>query len=118
MLNKINMATGKLKALRAILEESIANIDAGNSNHSEADLDEIINCLTKINRGVKRISKTYACEHILHCSKSTFETYVKLGLIPKGHKEPHFKELSWSEKDFDEATLLRIKKYRDKQGLI
>lgn len=27
------------------------------------------------------------------------------------------KELSWSEKDFDKATLARIKKYRDKQGL-
>lgn len=34
-----------------------------------------------------------------------------------GHKEYGFKELSWSEKDFDKATLARIKKYRDKQGL-
>lgn len=30
---------------------------------------------------------------------------------------PLAKELSWSEKDFDKATLARIKKYRDKQGL-
>lgn len=118
MLNKIDITNTKIHALRAILAESIDNIDAGNSNHTEADLDEIINCLTKLNRGIKRISKTYACEHILHCSPSSFETYVKLGLIPKGHKEPHFKELSWSEKDFDEATLLRIKKYRDKKGII
>lgn len=107
-----------LKTLRSLLEECISNIDAGNSNHSEEELEEIIIALTKLNRGVKRISKAYACEHILHCSKSSFETYVKLGLIPKGHKEIGFKELSWSEKDFDEATLLRIKKYSEKKGLI
>lgn len=46
-----------------------------------------------------------------------FDNYIKLGLIPRGHKEYGFKELSWSEKDFDKATLARIKKYRDKQGL-
>lgn len=112
------MLNNKLIALKNVLAESINNINAGNCNHSEAELDEIISFLTKMNRGIKRISKTEACEKILHCSKSTFDTYVKLGLIPKGHKEPHFKELSWSESDFDEATLLRIKKYRDKHGLI
>lgn len=32
-------------------------------------------------------------------------------------KEYGFKELNWSEKDFDKATLARIKKYKDKQGL-
>lgn len=53
----------------------------------------------------------------LHCSPSSFDNYIKLGLIPRGHKEYDFKELSWSEKDFDKATLARIKKYRDKQGL-
>jgi hypothetical protein len=54
-------------------------------------------------------------ERILHCSPSSFDNYIKLGLIPRGHKEYGFKELSWSEKDFDKATLARIKKYRDKQ---
>ena len=46
-----------------------------------------------------------------------FDNYIKLGLIPRGHKEYGFKELNWSEKDFDKATLARIKKYKDKQGL-
>ena len=50
----------------------------------------------------------------LHCSLSTFDNYIKLGLIPPGHKEYGFKELSWSEKDFDEATLYRINYYKDK----
>lgn len=104
----------KLRVLRGLLEECINNIDAGNSNHSEEELDSIIKDLTKLNRGIKRISKREACERILHCSPSTFDNYLKIGLIPPGHKEYGFKELSWSEKDFDEATLYRIKDYRDK----
>lgn len=104
----------KLRVLRGLLEECINNIDAGNSNHNEEELDSIIKDLTKLNRGIKRISKREACERILHCSPSTFDNYLKIGLIPPGHKEYGFKELSWSEKDFDEATLYRIKDYRDK----
>lgn len=91
----------KLKILRKVLEEAINNIDAGNSNHSDDELDDIISSLTKLNRGIKRISKREACERILHCSPSTFDNYIKLGLIPRGHKEYGFKELNWSEKDFD-----------------
>lgn len=47
----------KLRIIRDLLEESIKNIDAGNSNHSADELDEIIKDLTKLNRGIKRISK-------------------------------------------------------------
>lgn len=108
------MINSRLRVLRGLLEECINNIDAGNSNHSEKELDSIIKDLTKLNRGIKRISKREACERILHCSQSTFDNYLKIGLIPPGHKEYGFKELSWSEKDFDEATLYRIKDYKDK----
>lgn len=73
----------KLKVLRKVLEEAIDNIDAGNSNHSDDELDDIISSLTKLNRGIKRISKREACERILHCSPSTFDNYIKLGLIPR-----------------------------------
>lgn len=114
---KIIAINVKLKILRKVLEEAINNIDAGNSNHSDDELDDIISSLTKLNRGIKRISKRKACERILHCSPSTFDNYIKLGLIPRGHKEYGFKELNWSEKDFDKATLACIKKYKDKQGL-
>ena len=108
------MINCRIRIIRGLLEECINNIDAGNSNHSEEELDSIIKDLTKSNRGIKRISKREACERILHCSPSTFDNYLKIGLIPPGHKEYGFKELSWSEKDFDEATLYRIKDYRDK----
>ena len=103
----------KLSILKRLLQESIDNIDAGNSNFSEEELNNIIKDITKLNRGIKRISKREACERILHCSPSTFDNYLKLGLIPKGHKEYGFKELSWSEKDFDEAVMYRIKIYRE-----
>lgn len=108
------MKNVKINIVRKLLEEAIANIDAGNSNHSEEELDVIIKDLTELNRGIKRISKREACDKILHCSPSTFDNYLKIGLIPPGHKEIGFKELSWSEKDFDEATLYRIKDYKEK----
>lgn len=108
------MSNIRLKLIRNLLEEAIRNIDAGNSNHTEEELNDIIKDLTKLNKGIKRISKREACERILHCSLSTFDNYLKLGLIPPGHKEVGFKELSWSDKDFDEATMYRIKEYKDK----
>lgn len=70
----------KLKILRKVLEEAINNIDAGNSNHSDDELDDIISSLTKLNRGIKRISKREACERILHyydCAKNVFDKYVR-----------------------------------------
>ena len=103
----------KLKILRDVLLETVNNIDAGNTNKSEEELDEIINILSTLNRGVHRISKRYACDKILHCSLSTFDNYLALGLIPPGRKEVGFKELSWREKDFDEAVMYRIKEYKD-----
>lgn len=102
----------KLLILRNLLSEFINKIDAGTSEASEEDLNELIKDLTKFNKGIKRISKRYVCEHILHCSLSTFDNYLKLGLIPKGHKELGFKELSWSEDDFNEAVMYRIKDYQ------
>lgn len=67
MLKIFKMINVKIRILRGLLEEAINNIDAGNSNHTEEELNEIIDDLTKLNRGIKRISKTYACEKILHC---------------------------------------------------
>lgn len=102
----------RLKLIRELLIEAVNKIDSGNSNYNSDELDVIVKDLTKLNRGIKRISKRYACDKILHCSSSTFDNYLKLGLIPPGHKEVGFKELSWSEKDFDEITLHKISKYR------
>lgn len=97
----------KLKLLKDLMYEIADNIDPENCNNNEGKVDAAIESLTILNRGIKRISKTEACEKILHCSTRTFENYLKLGIIPPGHKTPHFKELSWSEKDFDKAKEYR-----------
>lgn len=110
--------TKKLQILRDLLVEAINKIDAGTSDVTEDKLDEIIKFMSTMNRGVKRISKRYACDNILHCSIGTFDNYLALGLIPPGHKEVGFKELSWSEKDFDDATMYRIKKYKRNLSII
>lgn len=46
-----------LNIIRQLLQEAIDKIDAGNSNHTEEELMIIIDELTKMNRGIKRISK-------------------------------------------------------------
>lgn len=87
-----------------------ALIDAGNSNLNEEEMEELVKTLSVLNKGVKRISKAYACEYILHCSPVTFDNYVRAGIISKGKKEIGFNELSWSLKDFDGVKLQRIHK--------
>lgn len=104
----------KLKILRKVLEEAINNIDAGNSNHSDDELDDIISSLTKLNRGIKRISKREACERILHCSPSTFDNYIgKLDGLLKAIEDKDGKvdiEGILSE-SIDNLVVAQVKKY-------
>lgn len=71
-----------LDAVKNQLQNAISNIDAGNSNLNEEEMEELVKTLSVLNKGVKRISKAYACEHILHCSPATFDNYVRAGIIP------------------------------------
>lgn len=49
MLKKLReMMNVKIRLLRGLLEEAIKNIDAGNSNHTEEELNAIIDDLTKL----------------------------------------------------------------------
>lgn len=107
----------KIKIIREILQQIINNIDTGNTNLSEENCDIILEHLININEGVQRLSKQTVCDTILHCSTSTFDKYLALGLIPKGRKEKGFKELSWRKSDFTKAILYRIDKYKNKQGI-
>lgn len=75
-----------LDVVKNQLQNAISNIDAGNSNLNEEQMEELIKTLSTLNKGVKRISKAYACEHILHCSTATFDNYVRAGIIPKGKR--------------------------------
>ena len=103
----------KLRILKDLMYQIADNINPENCNNDEEKIDAAIESLSILHRGIPRISKTYACEKILHCSTRTFDNYLKLGLIPPGHKTPHFKELSWSEKDFDKAKEYRRVNYEE-----
>lgn len=68
----------KLKILRKVLEEAINNIDAGNSNHSDDELDDIISSLTKLNRGIKRISKVAIAANEQYLERKQCADFVEL----------------------------------------
>ena len=80
------------------LEQILNNIKAGTSIISEQEQLELINFLTKIN--AEELSKTESA-HYINVSKSTFDNYVKKGLIPEGTKRSGFKELSWKKSDLE-----------------
>lgn len=103
-MQKVNT---KLKLLKDLLYQIANNINPETCNQDDESLDAAIEAVTKLNRGIPRISKAEACEKILHCSTRTFENYLQLGIIPPGRKVAHFKELSWSERDFDKAKEYR-----------
>lgn len=103
-MQKVNT---KLKLLKDLLYQIADNINPETCNQDDESLDAAIEAVTKLNRGIPRISKAEACEKILHCSTRTFENYIQLGIIPPGRKVAHFKELSWSERDFDKAKEYR-----------
>lgn len=91
------------KALVAILENTLENVNAGNTNITEEEASVIIDHLTMLNKGVATVSKAYACEHILHITSNKFDYLVRKGIIPHGRKRLGFNELSWVLKDLDEA---------------
>lgn len=103
-MSKLNI---KLKLLKEVLYKLADSINEENCHNDEESIDEAISAINKLNNGILRISKTEACEKILHCSSRTFDNYLQLGIIPPGRKTPHFKELSWTERDFDKAKEYR-----------
>lgn len=91
------------KDLVAILENTLENVNAGNTNITEEEASVIIDHLTMLNKGVATVSKAYACEHVLHITSNKFDYLVRKGIIPHGRKRLGFNELSWVLKDLDEA---------------
>lgn len=87
-----------LKVIRELLLKIVDDIDAGNSNISESEEIEIIDCLKRLTDRQRRLSKYEACRY-LNISRATFDNYVRSGKIPRGKKIAGFKELSWSRKN-------------------
>ena len=82
------------KALVAILENTLENVNAGNTNITEEEASVIIDHLTMLNKGVATVSKAYACEHVLHITSNKFDYLVRKGIIPHGRKRLGFNELT------------------------
>lgn len=70
------------KALVAILENTLENVNAGNTNITEEEASVIIDHLTMLNKGVATVSKAYACEHVLHITSNKFDYLVRIGYDP------------------------------------
>lgn len=86
----------KLNLIKSGLQQIIDNIDAGNSNNSEEELEETVDLLTRLTS--TKLSKYQACRY-LNISRSTFDKYIKDGKIPEGRKEAGFTEKFWYKKD-------------------
>lgn len=69
------------KALVAILENTLENVNAGNTNITEEEASVIIDHLTMLNKGVATVSKAYACEHVLHITSNKFDYLVRKGMV-------------------------------------
>ena len=90
-----------LSVIRKLLVDIIENIDAGNSNISEAEEFEVIEIIRRFTDKTERLSKYEACKY-LNVSRATFDNYVREGKLPKGKKVAGFNELSWTKKELDE----------------
>ena len=98
-----------LGVIRSLLLKIVDDIDAGNSNISEEEAIEIVDNLKRFTDKEKRLSKYEACRY-LNMSRATFDNYVREGKLPRGAKEPGFKELSWKRRDLDKF----VEDYRNK----
>ena len=65
------------------------NIDAGNTNLTEDEAVDLLDMFTHIAVGKQE------AQNIVGFQKSRFDDYVRMGMIPKGRKRKHFKDLAW-----------------------
>ena len=90
-----------LKIIKSILQKFINDIDSDNTNISYEQQCDILKILSNVNIGQENeMNKTEASDY-LGISRATFDNYVRDGLIPKGIKIGHFKELRWYKSDLD-----------------
>lgn len=100
------------KALVAILENTLENVNAGNTNITEEEASVIIDHLTMLNKGVATVSKAYACEHVLHITSNKFDykQTIRIDSSNAWDLVCHFKEAVCENTDIDEEDLFEIMK--------
>ena len=88
-----------MQLIKAALKQLLQDMDSGNTNINEEQQQELLSLLLQFNS--KELSKVESADYI-GVSRATFDNYIKKGFLPKGHKRPGFKELSWNKSDLDE----------------
>lgn len=92
----------KLEILKMALSQLVGNIDSGNSNASDEQIDEMLDIINKTTNTQNKLSKYQACKY-LNISRATFDNWVRDGKIPEGIKEQGFKEKFWVKSDLDKV---------------
>lgn len=95
-----------LDAVKNQLQNAISNIDAGNSNLNEEEMEELVKTLSVLNKGVKRISKAYACEHII----DHYKDHIRLDNETAWNIICRFKDIVENKNDKDNEMFWRIMK--------
>ena len=95
-----------LQTLKKLLLKIVDDIDAGNTNADEDELEEIITTLKKCLRKDYPMSK-YQAYMFLNLRRAQFDNLVREGVIPKGKKVEGFNELQWFKKDLMEVKRKR-----------
>lgn len=89
------------KIISKLLRQTAEDIEQSKFECSEEEWMNALNTLSSFNQN-RELSKEEACSY-LNLSRSTFDTYIRNGWIPKGKKKRGFKELSWNKYDLDIA---------------
>jgi DNA-binding CsgD family transcriptional regulator len=82
----------EFKILAHLLRGLADNIDAGNSNITEAEMMEICEMISNSSNPDEKISK-YQTAELLGVSHKTVDYYVRKRYIPHGRQEVGFKEI-------------------------
>lgn len=89
------------KILAEMIRGIADDLEDGKYVCSDEQLTQAIDQLASFN-SERHLSKQEACQY-LNISRSSFDTYVRNGIIPKGEKRMGFKELSWVQADLDKV---------------
>lgn len=93
-----------LQLIKKVLLQIVKDIDDGNCNMSEAEMQSVITMLQNMNNRMKLYNRTEAAEY-LHISQRTFDRYVHDGIIPKGKHHRGDKQISWTASELDQVEL-------------
>ena len=86
------------KDLSGILRKLADSLDAGSTEFEEKEMEFVLDSLRKI--AEPKLSKYQAAQYLNLSGTKRFDYLLSIGQLPKGRKEPGFKEIFWYKSDF------------------